>query len=334
MSLFRSFCSTVVGSTNIRVNPSSAVLMFPGQGSQFVGMGKELFNQSDVARSLFRRVDEALKKPLSNIMFEGPESALQATENAQPAILTHSIVLLELLKIQQRFQVDQFRYVMGHSLGEYTAAAALGLMPLEEAAKVVRLRGKAMQLCVERMHTGMVALFPCSYETAEVIASQARTSTGQICEIANINSPSQVVLSGHLTAIDKAIEFSNKHPDRIRCKKLNVSAPFHSSLMENAKAAVAVELQNVIMSNMKVPIPFISNVNGQPNSDPAQIRENLLSQITATVRWRDCVDFCSSQGIDTFVEIGPGRTLSSLVKQCVPTAKCISVNTCDSELHV
>lgn len=283
------------------------VLLFPGQGSQFVGMGRDAFEASAAARAVFESADDALGFSLSRLCFEGPEDTLKLTENQQPAILTTSMALLRALEEQTE---PSPAYLAGHSLGEYTALVAAKALPFEEAVRLVHARGRFMQEAVPAGHGAMVAIIGCgpavAIEACEVIADE----TGEVVAPANFNSPQQTVIAGEARAVslagEKAIELGAK-----RAVALPVSAPFHCSLMEPAAEKLALELSRAQFSD--VAIPVVTNVEATANRDAARLPELLRSQVTAPVRFTEMVAELASSGVDRYLEIGPGRVLSSLV---------------------
>lgn len=283
------------------------VLLFPGQGSQFVGMGRDAFEASAAARAVFESADDALGFSLSRLCFEGPEDTLKLTENQQPAILTTSMALLRALEEQTE---PSPAYLAGHSLGEYTALVAAKALPFEEAVRLVHARGRFMQEAVPAGHGAMMAIIGCgpavAIEACEVIADE----TGEVVAPANFNSPQQTVIAGEARAVslagEKAIELGAK-----RAVALPVSAPFHCSLMEPAAEKLALELSRAQFSD--VAIPVVTNVEATANRDAARLPELLRSQVTAPVLFTEMVAELASSGVDRYLEIGPGRVLSSLV---------------------
>ncbi len=290
--------------------------VFPGQGSQKVGMGVELAAASAAAREVFEEVDEALGQKLSAIMAAGPEDQLTLTENAQPAIMAHSIAVFRTIGVQL---VDVASFVAGHSLGEYSALAAAGSFDLPTTAKLLKLRGQAMQAAVPVGQGAMAALLGADLALARRIAEVA--AQGEVCTVANDNDPGQVVLSGHKGAIDRAIEMA-KEMGAKRAVPLPVSAPFHCPLMQPAAEAMRDALSYVVVDDPKVPL--FANVTAQPESDPVTIRNLLVEQVTGMVRWRESVGNMFDAGVEEFVEIG-GKVLGPMVKRIAPDAKVTSV---------
>ena len=291
--------------------------IFPGQGSQSVGMGTELAGASGAARDVFGEVDEALGQNLFRLMREGPDEELKLTENAQPAIMAHSIAVLRTLGVN----VDVTTYVAGHSLGEYSALCAAGSFDLATTAKLLRLRGQAMQAAVPVGQGAMAALLGADLPMARRIAEGA--AQGEVCTVANDNDPSQVVLSGNKGAIDRAVEIA-KEMGAKRAVLLPVSAPFHCPLMQPAAEAMSDALSYVVVGTPAVPV--FANVTAQPESDPDAIRSLLVDQVTGMVRWRESVGNMAETGVEEFVEIG-GKVLGSMVKRIVPDVKVTSVVT-------
>jgi len=292
--------------------------LFPGQGSQAVGMGAALAGASRTARDVFDEVDQALGQNLFRLMRDGPEDELKLTENAQPAIMAHSIAVLRAWGIQLPDVAD---FVAGHSLGEYSALCAAGSFDLATTAKLLKLRGQAMQAAVPVGQGAMAALLGADLALAQKIAEAA--AQGEVCAVANDNDPTQVVISGHKGAIDRAIEIA-KEMGAKRAVLLPVSAPFHCPLMQPAAEAMADALGYVIVEAPA--IPLYANVTAQPATDPDTIRNQLVEQVTGMVRWRESVANMTSAGVEDFVELG-GKVLAGMVKRIAPDAKVTSVVT-------
>jgi [acyl-carrier-protein] S-malonyltransferase len=292
--------------------------IFPGQGSQSVGMGTVLAEASETARHVFEEVDEALGQNLFRIMREGPEDVLKLTENAQPAIMAHSIAVLRAWGVRLP---EVANFVAGHSLGEYSALCAAGSFDLATTAKLLKLRGQAMQQAVPVGVGAMAALLGADLELARKIADAA--AQGDVCAVANDNDPSQVVISGHKTAIDRAIEIA-KEMGAKRAVPLPVSAPFHCPLMQPAAEAMRDALSYVVVETPIVPL--YANVTAQPETDPDTIRNQLVEQVTGMVRWRESIANMTAAGVEEFVEIG-GKVLGSMVKRISPDAKVTSLVT-------
>ena len=286
--------------------------LFPGQGSQKIGMGKSLSDASAVARSIFEEVDEALGQNLYRLMSEGDEAELTLTENAQPAIMANAIATLRVMEHEGGLSLfDKCHYVAGHSLGEYSALCAAGTFDLSTTAKLLKLRGQAMQAAVPVGQGAMAALLGADIEKAEALASAA--SQGQVCTVANDNDPSQVVISGHKEAIDRAISMVKDHGIK-RGILLPVSAPFHCPLMQDAADAMEAALADASMSNPYVPL--FANVSAAQLSDTVAIRASLVEQVTGRVRWRESSVAMAEAGVTHFVEFG-GKVLSPMVKKSV-----------------
>src|SRR5690242_15802114 len=292
--------------------------IFPGQGSQSVGMGAALAEASRVARDVFDEVDEALGQNLFRLMREGPDDELKLTENAQPAIMAHSIAVFRTLGVSLK---DVANFVAGHSLGEYSALCAAGSLDLATTAKLLKLRGQAMQQAVPVGEGAMAALLGADIALAQRIADAA--AEGEVCTVANDNDPSQVVLSGHKDAIDRAIAIA-KEMGAKRAVPLPVSAPFHCPLMRPAAEAMRDALSYVVVEAPAVPV--FANVTAQPETDPDTIRNQLVEQVTGMVRWRESVANMFDAGVDEFVEIG-GKVLGAMVKRTAPDAQVTSVVT-------
>ena len=289
----------------------SRALVFPGQGSQEIGMGRELAEAFPAAREVFEEVDEALQQRLRRLMLEGPESELQLTENAQPALMAMSMAVVRVLQTEGTFSVGaQCAFVAGHSLGEYSALTAAGAFALADAARILRERGRAMQEAVPVGRVAMAALLGAELEAAEGIARDA--AQGQVCAAANDNAPGQIVLSGDAEAVDRAIKIAAERGFK-RSIRLPVSAPFHCALMQPAAERMAEVLAETRISFPAVPV--IANVSAMPSSDPDEIRRLLIEQVTSRVRWRECVLRMRESGVDTIAEIGAGKVLTGLTKR-------------------
>lgn len=296
--------------------------IFPGQGSQKVGMGAELSDASAHAREVFQEVDDALNQKLFSIMKDGPESELTLTSNAQPAIMANSIATLRVL--EKEFGIvlaDTADCVAGHSLGEYSALCAAGAFGLAETARLLRLRGSAMQDAVPVGVGSMAALLGADIEKATALAKAA--AQGQVCDVANDNDPTQVVISGHVEAIDRAIELAKEHGIK-RGIKLPVSAPFHCSLMEPAAQRMKQALEETSLSAFAVPI--FANVTASRVTDPAEEQKLLVEQVTGRVRWRESVLAMREAGIERFVELG-GKVLGPMVGRIDKEAATVSLIT-------
>lgn len=290
--------------------------VFPGQGSQDVGMGRELAQNFAAAREVFDEVDAALGQKLSALMWDGPKETLTLTENAQPALMAVSMAVMRVLEREKGFKLaDKVKYVAGHSLGEYSALAAAGAFSLADTARLLKLRGQAMQKAVPVGEGAMSALLGVGLDVAQKVAEAAAAAgkdTGDVCQVANDNEPTQVVLSGHKRALDRVPDIGKPLGVR-RAVALPVSAPFHCALMQPAADAMAEALAKV---EIRAPVvPVIANVLASPISDPAEIRRRLVEQVTGTVRWRECTLYMAANGITDIYEIGAGKVLAGLVKR-------------------
>ena len=303
--------------------------IFPGQGSQAVGMGRDLAAAFAAAREVFEEVDETLKQKLSKLMFEGPAEELTLTENTQPALMAHSMAVLRVLEREGGTTLQRKAFVVaGHSLGEYTALAAAGAFSVRDAARLLKLRGQAMQKAVPAGVGAMAALLGADMDqAADICAEAARVpDTGKldVVQPANDNGGGQVVISGHRTAIERAIEIAKVKGVK-RAMLLPVSAPFHCALMAPAADAMAEALETTAP---RAPIvPLVANVSAKRESDPVRIRDLLIQQVTATVRWRECVSAMTEMGVDRIVELGAGKVLTGLIKRIAPDASGLSAGT-------
>ena len=303
----------------------TTALIFPGQGSQATGMGKALAAEFAVARDVFAQVDDELEQNLSALMFDGPEAELTLTSNAQPALMAVSIAVVRVLESEAGLNVARdIAFVAGHSLGEYSALVAAGSLDIATAARLLRLRGDAMQRAVAPGEGAMAALLGLEEGLASEIASQAGQETGGVCEIANDNGGGQIVVAGTSAAIARAMELAKARGAK-RAIALQVSAPFHCSLMRPAAAEMKAAFGEIRLRALQVPL--VANVTASVVTDPAQITALLVRQVTATVRWRKSVTFMAGQGVTQFVEIGSGRVLAGLVKRIAPAAATLSVGT-------
>lgn len=287
--------------------------VFPGQGSQHVGMGRALAGAFTTAKLLFEEVDDALGQNLTRIMFDGPEDALTLTENCQPALMTVSLALMRVLAKDGGLDLSRTgRFVAGHSLGEYSALAAAGALDVATAARLLKTRGRAMQEAVPVGAGAMAALLGVDLDAARVIAETAAAETGEVCEIANDNAPGQVVVSGERAAVERAAEIAPEHGAR-RAVMLSVSAPFHCSLLRPAAEVMAKALADV---DLEAPvIPVVANVSAQPVEDTEEIRALLVKQVTGTVRWRESVSAMREAEVGGLVEVGAGKVLSGLARR-------------------
>jgi [acyl-carrier-protein] S-malonyltransferase len=298
--------------------------IFPGQGSQSVGMGKALADASAVAREVFQEVDEALGQSLFRLMTEGPEDQLTLTENAQPAIMANAIATLRVLEKEGGLRLsEKADYVAGHSLGEYSALCAAGAFNLSTTARLLKLRGQAMQAATPVGTGAMAALLGADIEKAQALAEAA--AQGDVCTVANDNDPGQVVISGHKAAIDRAIELVKDHGIK-RGILLPVSAPFHCPLMQPAADAMAEALADAALSAPLVPV--YANVTAGPVADAETIKRLLVDQVTGRVRWRESVIAMAAAGVTDFVEFG-GKVLAPMVKRSLPDAQATSLISMD-----
>lgn len=289
----------------------AAAFVFPGQGSQVMGMGKALADAFVPARAVFGEVDAALGEKLSAIMWEGPADKLTLTENAQPALMTASLAAMRVLEAEAGLDLSRdAKFVAGHSLGEYSALAAAGALSIGDAARLLRIRGNAMQKAVPVGEGAMAALLGLSFEDAAAAASEA--AQGQVCQAANDNGGGQVVVSGNKAAVERAVEIAKAKGAR-RAMLLPVSAPFHCALMQPAADVMAEALSKVSVKAPKVPV--VANVLAKAVSDPQEIVRSLVAQVTGTVRWRECVEYMAQNGVKTFYEVGSGKVLTGLVKR-------------------
>lgn len=293
--------------------------IFPGQGSQSVGMGRALAEASNVARHLFEEVDEALRQKLFRLMAEGPQDELTLTENAQPAIMANAVATFRVSGLP----IDKADFVAGHSLGEYSALCVAGSFDVPTAARLLKLRGQAMQRAVPVGQGAMAALLGAGVEIACAVAEAA--AQGEVCVVANDNDPSQVVISGHRGAVERALEIA-KEKGAKRALLLPVSAPFHSPLMEPAAREMETALADVEIEEPAVPL--YANVTAAPVSDPAEIGGLLVEQVTGMVRWRESVAAMAEAGVEHFVEFG-GKVLGPMVKRIAPDSRVSSVVTMD-----
>jgi [acyl-carrier-protein] S-malonyltransferase len=298
-------------------------LVFPGQGSQTVGMGKALADEFPVAKAVFDEVDAALGEKLSSVIWEGPAETLTLTENTQPALMAMSLATLRVLETEAGLDLARdVKFVAGHSLGEYSALAAAGALTVADTARLVRARGRAMQKAVPVGAGAMAALIGLEFDQAAAAAAEA--AQGEVCQAANDNGGGQVVISGAKAAVERACEIA-KAKGAKRAMLLQVSAPFHCAMMQPAADVMAAELAKVQVNVPKVPV--VANVTAQPVMDPADIVKRLVEQVTGTVRWRESVSYMAGQGVTTFYEVGAGKVLSGLVKRIADSATGVSIGT-------
>jgi [acyl-carrier-protein] S-malonyltransferase len=305
--------------------------IFPGQGSQAVGMGRELAAAFPAAREVFEEVDETLRQRLSRLMFEGPADELTLTENTQPALMTHSLAVLRVLEKEGGFALKQKAVVVaGHSLGEYSALAAAGSFSVADAARLLKLRGAAMQKAVPAGEGAMAALLGTEMaQTAQICdeaapVPESERNEREVVEPANDNGAGQIVISGHRAAIERAVAIATAKGVR-RAMLLPVSAPFHCALMAPAADTMAEALETT--PPRQPVVPLIANVSAAKATDPGEIRDLLIRQVTTTVRWRECVNTMVELGVDSFVELGAGKVLSGLIRRIAPDAATASAAT-------
>jgi [acyl-carrier-protein] S-malonyltransferase len=297
---------------------------FPGQGSQAVGMGKALAENFPEARAVFAEVDEALGAKLSTVMWEGPAETLTLTENAQPALMAVSMAAVRVLEARGVDIKTRVAYVAGHSLGEYSALAAVGTLKLADAARLLRTRGRAMQEAVPVGVGAMAALIGMDYDAAREVAAAA--AEGEVCDVANDNGAGQVVVSGNKAAVERALEIA-KAKGAKRALLLPVSAPFQCALMAPAARVMDQALGTVTLA--KPVVPVVANVLAGPVSDPAEIHRRLVEQVTSMVRWRESIAWLSGAGVTLFVELGAGKVLSGLAKRIAEGAETLTVGAPD-----
>ena len=297
---------------------------FPGQGSQAVGMGKALADAYPTAARVFAEVDDALGQKLSALMWDGPETELTLTENAQPALMAVSLATLRVLEEKGVSVARDAAFVAGHSLGEYSALAAAGSLSIADTARLLKIRGRAMQAAVPVGEGAMAALLGLSFADAVAVAAEA--AEGEICQAANDNADGQVVVSGAKAAVQRAVEIAKTRGAK-RAMMLNVSAPFHCALMRPAADAMAEALAGVTL--VRPVVPLVANVLAAAVSDPDEIRRRLVEQVTGTVRWRESVQAMAADGVTRLYEIGSGKVLTGLVKRIVDGVEGVAVNTPD-----
>jgi [acyl-carrier-protein] S-malonyltransferase len=297
---------------------------FPGQGSQAVGMGKALAEAYPEARAVFAEVDDALGNRLSTIMWEGPVETLTLTENAQPALMAVSLAAVRVLEAKGVDLGTAVAYVAGHSLGEYSALAAAGALTLADAARLLRIRGRAMQEAVPVGVGAMAALIGLDFTAASGIAAAA--AEGQVCDVANDNGAGQVVVSGDKAAVERAVDLA-KAAGAKRALLLPVSAPFHCALMAPAAKVMDEALRTVDLAAPVVPL--VANVVAGPISDPDEIRRRLVEQVTSMVRWRESIGWLSGAGVDVFVEVGAGKVLTGLARRIADGAETLTIGAPD-----
>ncbi|MFD1912347.1 ACP S-malonyltransferase [Halodurantibacterium flavum] len=299
----------------------SRAFIFPGQGAQTIGMGRSLAETYPAARAIFDEVDEALGEKLSALIWEGSADDLTLTANAQPALMATSLAAMRALEAEG-FAVTEAAFVAGHSLGEYSALAAAGAISVADTARLLRIRGRAMQEAVPVGQGAMAALLGLDFDTAAAVAAEA--AEGQVCQAANDNDPAQVVVSGHREAVERALDIAKARGAK-RALLLPVSAPFHCVLMQPAADAMARALADVAIQAPAVPL--VANVRAEAVSDPETIRTLLVEQVTGSVRWRESVQWMAGQGVTEFWEIGAGKALSGMVKRIARDATTRAIGT-------
>ncbi len=300
----------------------SIAFTFPGQGSQSVGMGKELADAFPEARAVFQEVDDALAQNLSKIMWEGPEETLTLTANAQPALMAVSLAALRALEARGFSLADKVAYVAGHSLGEYSALAAAGTFSIADTARLLRIRGNAMQAAVPVGEGAMAAIL--GLEQSEVEAACVEAGRGSVCQIANDNGGGQLVISGAKPAVEQAARLCTEKGAK-RALMLPVSAPFHCALMEPAAEAMRAALADVRKNKPSVPV--VANVTVRPLIDPEEIAASLVAQVTGRVRWRETVEWFGANGVTTLYELGSGKVLSGLARRINKEIATASIGT-------
>ncbi|PTW99149.1 ACP S-malonyltransferase [Pararhodobacter aggregans] len=299
----------------------SRAFVFPGQGAQTIGMGRDLAQAYPAAKAVFDEVDAALGQTLSSLIWEGDIAELTLTANAQPALMATSLAALRALEAEG-FALTDAAFVAGHSLGEYSALAAAGSLSVADTARLLRIRGEAMQSAVPVGVGAMAALLGLDFATAAEVAAEA--AQGEVCQAANDNDPAQVVVSGHKAAVERAVELAKARGAK-RALMLPVSAPFHCALMQPAAEAMAEALAGVSIATPTVPV--VANVRAQAVSDPEAIRQLLVEQVTGSVRWRESVAWMGEQGVREFWEIGAGKALSGMIRRIDREAECKAIGT-------
>ncbi len=298
----------------------TVAFIFPGQGSQAVGMGKAMADAVPEAKAVFDEVDAALGEKLSTVIFDGPLETLTLTRNAQPALMATSLAVVRALEARQGPLADRAAFVAGHSLGEYSALAAAGALSVSDAARLLRIRGDAMQEAVPVGIGAMAAIIGLEPDVVRDVAAEA--AAGEVCQAANDNGGGQVVVSGHRAAVERAVEIARARGAK-RAILLPVSAPFHCALMQSAADRMAEALAGVRM--VRPAVPLVANVTARPIESADEIARLLVAQVTGLVRWRESAEWLAGNGVDTFVELGAGKVLTGLVRRIAPGATTLSV---------
>lgn len=307
----------------------STAFIFPGQGSQSVGMGQDLYDNFTAAKEAFQEIDDALSFSLSKIIFEGPDDALNMTENTQPALMAVSLAVMRVLEQQGGLKLaEEASYVAGHSLGEYSALTAAGSFGLSDTARLLRLRGQSMQKAVPIGQGAMAAILGLDFDDVDAIAAQSASSNGEalVCEAANDNAPGQVVISGHVAAVERAVQLASEKGAK-RAVLLPVSAPFHCQLMTPAAEAMHEALSD---TTVKAPcVPVVANITARAETDPDAITSLLVEQVTGRVRWRESMAYLSENGVDHMIEIGAGKVLTGLMRRINRDVKTTNIGTAE-----
>ncbi len=296
-------------------------LLFPGQGSQSVGMGSEFFKEFELVKKIFREADEKLNFPISKLILDGPEDQLQLTKNTQPAILTVSYSIFKVLKEEFNFKFDSFKYFAGHSLGEYSALVCSGSLNFNDALYLLHERGKAMQEAVPVGTGSMIAVLGKKIKEIDDLLINHNSEEG-VCEVANDNAVGQVIISGDKKKVDSFQILLKK--EKIKFIPLKVSAPFHCSLMQSAAKKMENKINDITFKNPSFEI--VNNVTAKPETNPDVIKKLLIDQIFSTVKWRESIIKISESGVKNFLELGPGKVLSGMVKRTIKEANCFSIN--------
>jgi len=299
-------------------------LLFPGQGSQIVGMGSEFYSNFQLVKNIFKTADEKLNFPLSKLILEGPEKELQLTKNTQPSILTVSYSIFKVMKEEFNYDFNKTKFFAGHSLGEYSALVCSESLNFEDALFLLHERGKAMQESVPIGKGSMIAVLGMKIKDIKDVLKSNDQEKG-VCEIANDNADGQVILSGHKEKVENVQAYLKEL--KIKSIPLKVSAPFHCSLMSKAAKIMEEKINKTIFK--KPLFKIVNNVNAMPEDDPEKIKKYLIEQISSTVRWRESIIKMSAEGVENFIEIGPGKVLTGMVKRTQKNVNCFSINSID-----